>query len=89
MIAYIVGGIATGLCFVMCWPVFRSIHDDGNDDVQKYAKLRNGGTWPSVDELEGCRRKWRSTMNLAALTVLHQITASKPLRVELASFIAR
>lgn len=88
MTAYIAGGIATGLCFALCWPIFRSIHDDGNDDVQTYAELRNAGNWPGVAELGACRRKWRSTMNLAALTQLHQITPSKPLRVELASFIA-
>lgn len=88
IIAYIAGGVATGLCFAMCWPVFRSIHDDGYDDVQKYAELRDGGNWPSADDLTGCRRMWRSTINLSAVTRLHQITAPKPLQVELASFIA-
>jgi hypothetical protein len=88
MIAYIAGGGATVLCFAMCWPIFRSIHDDGYDDVQKYAELRDGGKWPNADDLAGCRRKWRSTINLSAVTRLHQITASKPLPIELASFIA-
>ena len=87
-IAYIVGGAATVLCLAMCWPIFHSIPDDGNDDVERYVQLCKEGTWPSEKELRGCRRKWRSTFNLSALTCLHQVIADRSLRAELASFIA-
>jgi hypothetical protein len=87
-IAYILGGVATGLCLAMCWPIFRSIYDDGNDDVERYVQLREDGTWPSEKELRDCRRKWRSTINLSALTCLHQVIADRSPCVELASFIA-
>lgn len=87
-IAYILGGAATVLCLLMCWPIFHSIPDDGNDDVETYVQLRERGTWPSEKEFKDCQRKWRSTINLSTLTSLHQVNAGQAPRVELASFIA-
>jgi uncharacterized membrane protein YuzA (DUF378 family) len=93
-IAYIVGGFAAVLCFFMCWPIFRSICDDGYDDVEKYVQLRNDGQWPSGNQLKDCKRKWRSTINLSALTQLHRVSAAHRVNaaqsscVELASFLA-